>query len=446
MEQVKIFFDFEIQNRLFDIVDQYGLKPWEAVRYEVMNSVLYKKNSYIAKFEKSPFYTRIFNAIGKLIKFSIYLHTHKNRDNLFVLCSRDKKDGQFYDKISDGLYTLADKSTCFTLDTIETYCSPDYKYGNDVAPDISRYYAKFSVIKYDYNIIYKLVKDNFPDSSITIDIMNKCYREFVTEYKFYKLILRNCHIKRVFLVQNGIRKGIFAAANEKGVKVIELQHGQISAKHPVYSYPNDPSITESKIYHPDYLLLFGPFWSKYRHYPGVVNYVIGNESYAGDIGNNYTQGNKKLLVISNIEEGALLAKRIEEVLDRDQSFFFFFKLHPNQYMEFEAYKKLFEGKKRIEVVSYQQSVNQLLCQCEGVFLNDSTVELEALSMGKKVFVLKEQNYHTMDYIFGEEGVYACNDIDEFIENYKKSLNVTLAPREDIFCKYDKNVATKMLNV
>ena len=448
MEKVKKFFDFEVQNKLFDIVDQYGLRPWEAVRYEVMMSVLYKPIIHFSEF-KTPFLLfRLLYLLEKLMRFSIYLFTHNNKENLFVLCSRDKKDGILYDKILDRLYALVDKNTSFTIETKETYHQQNYKYGKSVAPDISHYLAKISTSWYDYGDIIKMVKQEFPESSITITKMNKCYREFVTEYKFYRHILRRCHIKRIFLVQNGIRKGLFAAANEMGIKMIELQHGQISVNHPAYSYPSEALIPSSKVYHPDYLLTFGPFWSKNRHYPGVEDLVIGNESYAEDIGksNTNTNTNKKLLVISNNIEGKLLAKRIDEVLAYDPTFFFFFKLHPDQYNEYEYYNNYFRSTDRVIVISNQQSINQLLSQCEGVFLNDSTVELEALRMGRKVFVLTEQYFECMDFVLGEEGVYACKDINEFFAKYKQSQNVTLQPRDDFFCKFDEKVAKKMLRI
>ena len=446
MELVDRFFDFEIRNHLFDITDKRGLRPWEAVRYEVMVSVLHKPFTHVPYYDKAPANIRLLNASGRLFHFGFYLLTHRHRDSIFLLCSRDKKNGLFYDKISDRTFELAGMDNSLGLDSMNTYQQANYKYGQYVAPDISRYLSRLSRYRYDFGDIIRLVKEEFPHSSINCETLNSCYREFVSDYFYWKMVFRWSKSKRIFLVQNGIRVGMFAAANCLGVRVIEFQHGQISKNHPQYSFPDETVLPASKIYHPDYLLTFGSFWSKNRHYPGVKEVVIGNESYAESFPVPDTHGNKKLLVISNLEEGPLLAKRVKEVLARDPSFFFYFKLHPNQFLEFESYQRQFEGNDRVEVVSNQQTINQLLAQCEGIFLNDSTVELEALRVGRKVFVLTEQYYQVMDFVLGEEGVYPRKDVNEFLETYEAHKNDHLPKRNDLFSEFRENIAQEMLQV
>lgn len=447
MEKVDQFFDFEIKNHLFDIVDKYGLRPWEAVRYEVMMRVLHGSTFITtSEYNRPPFHTRLITFQKKILKFIIYILCHHNKDYFFYLCSRDKKDGVFYDKISDQLFNLVDRTNCFSIESTGYYLQPNYKYGSDVSPDIPKLFAKYTCYKYDYSNIIKLVKHTFPEFTINTDVMNDCYRLFVTEYNFYKFLFKWCRIKRVFMVQYGIQKSMFAAANELGVKIFELQHGQISVNHPAYSYSNEELLPATKIYHPDILLTFGPYWSKNRNYPGVINKVIGNDSYAEPIDMTDTHGNKKLLVISNREEGPLLVKRVQEVLEKKPEFFFFFKLHPQQYEDYTAYQNYFNNYDRVKIVSDQQSINQLLAQCEGIFLNDSTVELEALRVGKKVFVLTEQRYQCMDFVLGEPGVYACKDVDEFLAVYEKNKDVKLIPRDDLFVKFDESVAREMIQL
>jgi len=447
MDVVKKFFDFEMRNGLFDIVDQYGLRPWEAIRYEVMMRVLHGSSpSFVSINTRRPFNIRLKTILNKLYKSFLYILCHPNRENLFYLCSRDKKEGSLYDKVSDDLYNSVDKNSRFAIESTGSYLESNYKYGSEVSPDIPLIFAKYIQYKYDYSDILEHLRKEFPSCSIDVRVMDECYRLFVTEYKFYKLLFRWCRTKRVLMVQNGIRKGMFAAANELGVTVLELQHGQISMNHPAYSYPSEELLPATKIYHPNYLLTFGAFWTKNRCYPGVENVVLGNNSYGEVIKTPDVHGNKKLLVISNKTEGPLLADRVEEVLKKEPSFSFVFKLHPHQYNEFDEYQTKFVDDSRVEVVSNQQTINQLLSQCEGVFLNDSTVELEALHLGRKVFVLTEQDYMCMDFVFGEEGVYLCKDVDEFLEKYEKNKDVKLAPRDDLFVKFDENVARRVIQL
>lgn len=447
MVKVCDLFDFEIDNHLFDIKDKNGLRPWEAVRYYVMMNLLYNTSTdCTSENQIRKDYNRILRILCSLFRFGKYFIKHRNTDVLFMLCTRDRKGNQYFDKVSEGIYSVVNKKLCFTIETTNNNYQINYKYGKDIAPYIVGFFSKICRASYDYSEIYKLLKENFPSITISKESMNDYYRQFVGEYKFYRCFLSLTHFKKIVLVQNGIRKGFFAAANECGIKVYELQHGQISYNHPAYSYPDESRLSASKIYHPDYLLTLGPFWIKNRFYPGVEDIVIGNDYYSEKQDVDDVAGNKKLIVISNNLEGELLAKRVEEVIEKDPEFFFYFKLHPNQYEEYDYYKRRFEKNSSVEVVSNQQTINQLLAKCEGIFLNQSTVELEALRLGRKVFILKEQNYRAMDYVFDEKGVYACDNVDAFLEEYEIHKNEKLQTRNDLFSSFDVNKAKELLEI
>lgn len=446
MEKVNQFFEFEIENHLFDIVDSHGLRPWESVRFDVMLKVLYESSPISTINERSSFLIRLLRFLHSLQKFIFYILCHQNKDNLFFLYSRDKKDSLFYDKVFDDLYLLVDKKNCFTIESWDTYSQKNYKYGRDVIPNYSHLFRRLCHVNFDFTEVCRLLKQEFPNAKITADVLNNCYKNFICEYRFYSFLFRFCHIKKVFFVQNGVQKGMMAAANELGVTCIELQHGQVSMNHPSYSYPGKDLLPATKIYHPDYFLTFGSYWSNNHNYPGVNYKVLGNNSYAESIPIPDVHGNKRLLVISNRLEGPLLADCVEEVLKKSPSFSFIFKLHPQQYNEYDIYKSRFKDFCQVEVVSNQQTINQLLMQCEGIFLCDSTVELEALRLGRKVFVLAEMDFESMDFIFGEDGVYLCKDVDEFLLVYERNKDVRLTPRSDLFELFDENVALEMIHL
>ena len=44
MEKVERFYLFETNNRLFDIVDRQGLRPWDAIRYYVLMNIIRTEN------------------------------------------------------------------------------------------------------------------------------------------------------------------------------------------------------------------------------------------------------------------------------------------------------------------------------------------------------------------------------------------------------------------
>lgn len=444
MEKVKDFFEFEIENGLFDIEDNNGLIPWDGVRYYVMMNVLHDINSPNTTLGLEVVRKKLLYTIQRLVNFVFYYIRHRKRDFLFILCSRDKKDGLYYDKIADGIYNVADKSSCFTIETTDNYLKSNYKYSRDIGPLVDNVIVRMTRCNFDFSHILSQLKEKFPQATIRNEELNGYYKRFVGQYKFYRWLIRHTNIKKIWFVQNNIMKGLMAAANKEGVELYEIQHGQISLNHPAYSYPSVSLLPSSKVYHPDHLLTFGRFWSKNRSYPGVKDLVIGNTSYAEKMSGPITNGNKKMLVISNLAEGPLLVERVKEVLKKDPDFFFYFKLHPNQFKEFETYKNTFDYTDCVEVVSNQQTVNELLLKCEGVFLNDSTVELEALRLGRKVFVLTEQFYEVMDFVLGEEGVYACKDVDEFLQQYESHKNDILNPREDLFEPFNEETAKQIL--
>lgn len=443
MEKRESFFNFELENKLFDLVDDRGLCPWEAVRYHVFNRVIYGNIHSAKPHTVRPHYMDLIKHVINIFSFLFYVLSHFHRKILFILCSRDKKGGIYFDKISDQMYVLSDLDNIMAFDT-ECHTN-GYKYrGLTTNLTFLSMLCRLPWHGYNFQAIIKVLKKNFPEEEIEKQELEGYYKEFVAQYYFYKYIFRFVGIKKVFMVQNGIQKGLFAAAKKMDVEVIEFQHGQISINHPAYSYPDNPSVNATKIYQPSKLLTFGTFWNKNRYYPGVENIVIGNDIYSVSRNLPNTGGNKRLMVISNMGEGEMLAKCVKEITDIDKSFFFYFKLHPNQYNEFPYYNILFKDNTNVEVISDEKSVNDLLVLSEAVLLAQSTVALEALREGRKVFVVKLGLYESMDFLFSEEGVYLINNSKDFINTYYSHSCERIIKRTDLFSNFQINTAKALL--
>ncbi len=439
------FFDFELKNGLFDIVDSRGLRPWEAVRYYVYSRVYSNREPVEFKTSSNNItLKRVLLFIRRKISFIVYILQHLNSPYLFLLCSRDKKDGIYYDKISGNLFDCVDKKKTFAIDS----CFHDFNYkykGLTCENSLLLLINKFVVAKYDFSYILNIIKSQYPTVKIEIKELEKWYATFLTQYYCYKILFKLSRTKKMFMVQNGVLKGIFAAANELGVEVIEFQHGQISINHPAYSYPSELEVDSSKIYHPSALLVFGEFWTRNRNYPGVKNIIIGNEFYYKDNSHSIRPVDKHFLVISDRFEGGRLVKYVKSILDIDSSFSFDFKLHPNQYEEKNYYEKEFYSYKNVKVVSDEKTIIELLSISEGILVVQSTVELEALRDGKKVFVIKEGSYRLMDFVLSEPGIYLIDSANIFIDKYKMSSNDKIIPRGDLFDKYNTSVVANLIN-
>lgn len=438
------FFQFEVENKLFDIVDKDGLRPWEAVRYYVICKLFSGDVEEIKIKAKVYTASHIWNCIKSLTVAMFYILCHRNRKFFFMLASRDSDNAVFYDKICDDVFDMVDKADIFAVETVMH--SKNYKYKNETCINfLVPIVRRLIWVNFDFGYIVCLLNKSFPTLSVGCKELKSYYRDFLAQYYVYRFLFSYCNTKKVFIVQNGIQKGLFAAAQEKNIDVYEFQHGQISYNHIAYSYPNTTDITGDKIYHPSCLLTFGPFWHTNRYYPGVSNIVIGNSSYTSSEQPPETTGNKKILVISNQGDGELLADLINQIQAIDNSFSFFFKLHPNQYEELSYYRNLFQSKTNVSVVGNNKSINQLLSEVEAVLLVQSTVELEALRSGRKVFVIKSGAYKVMDFVFGEKGVYLIDDATDFVNSYNIHAGEKLDCRHDLFMPFQEKTAKMLLS-
>ena len=442
MKQSQDFFDFEINKNFFDLEDGYGKNPWDAVRYYVYNNKIISNQSKRPVLSVRKSFPRLH--LYRIIRGLFYFLTHLRPNYLFIICSRDNKANNVkFDKISCDLVNLVDKKRSFFIETCPLtsencfypYICPQY---------FIALWNKIKIKKYDFSDIVEKLKMSFPDIDITKEDLDVEYRKFIIQYKYFKFLIRLIKPRQIFLVQNGIHKGLFAAANELGVEIVEFQHGQISFNHMAYSYPMGIDGYLNKIYHPNKLLIFGEYWAKNRCFPGVQNVVIGNNYYASDIVFPETSGNKQIVVISNDIEGPILSELVRKIIKIAPDFYFYFKLHPNQIRETRYYYDLFESYENVEVVFDEYNINQLLVRAEAILLIQSTTELEALQAGRKVFVLKEGAYEVMDFVFNEEGVFLFEDAEDFVDCYNRNVELKLSIRDDIFSKFDKGKALAIL--
>lgn len=438
------FFKFEVENRLFDILDEDGHRPWEAVRFYIYNRLVFQNVEVRASYGSTSVRKRILYILQLLLHSVAYILQHRNCPYMFMLCSRDKQNGIYFDKVCGRLFEMVDKSKTFAVET--AWHRADYRYSglscaNMILPIVTRIKTwKKSALISD---IHAMVLNQFPELKMDVKEMMGYYYEFKAQYSVFKFLLRYCGTKQLYMVQNGIQKGLMAAAQELGVEVMEFQHGQISRNHPAYSYP-EKGVYADVIYHPTKLLTFGEFWHQNRFYPGVVNVVIGNESYADKSVMPKTPGNDRFLVVSNMGEGELLAKRVKQIIEINSSFHFYFKLHPNQYEEKDYYITLFKEYSQVDVYSNEYTVNEILARVEGVLLIQSTIVLESLRVGRKVFVIREGAFEQMDFVFGENGVYLVDNAKDFIKTYNMQKDVKLSPRNDLFVPFREEVAKKLL--
>lgn len=444
MKAIKDFFDFEIKNKLFDFKDKKGITIWESIRYSVCNQAVMKWETHKKNIANNG--TNYYLTLKKILSFFVYLISHRKADTMFFLCSRDIKDGVYYDKILGDVYDLTDKTRCFVIESNNIDVKEKYKYKGETCTTIIVTLIKKLLKHKTYNTeIKNILTTNFPNIQFNFNELQNDYQNFYAQYYFYRFLFKICKIRKMFLVQNGIQKGMFAAAKEFGVKIIELQHGQVSENHPAYSYPTGIADTPNKIYTPDYFLTFGNFWMQKNVFPGAKIEILGNNFYSQESKTDSKEDiKKKILVISSFVHGDILSHCVKEISTKDDNFYFYFKLHPNEFADIDKYKNYFKDNKNIKIIRNEATVSELLSQIEFVFLIQSTAELETLRNGKKVIVLKKIDYEVMDFVFNEKGIYFIDEAEEFIDCYNAHKDEKIKPRNDIFQPFDQAKALELL--
>jgi len=186
----------------------------------------------------------------------------------------------------------------------------------------------------------------------------------------------------------GFRSFLAKKLKDRGIAVVEFQHGAVGEEHPAYNYSSRcPFYRE---YLPDFFLTYGEYWSnKSGGYP-PKKVIIGNPTLEEERLKFQIQGNlrnKKILIVSQgtmTDDFVGLAKKLRTLLPEDYSITF--RLHPGE-VPFR--------KDRCEVI---ESIPGIAIQDKGDIyssLSDheiivgaySTTIFEALPFRKRIFVL-----------------------------------------------------------
>jgi hypothetical protein len=236
------------------------------------------------------------------------------------------------------------------------------------------------------------------------------------------LIFRFKKPKVIFITQNGIQKGLFAAASKFKIPVIEVQHGVIDEGHLSYNYSKNIDYTGNKISLPSYFFTFSDFWGKDLFY--AVKEIV-------NMGNSYFSLQNEI-EISKIERGLLVVssdifgENLKElIVDFSQKYNLpiFFKLHPNQYFQKEYYQDEFKDYNNVEVYTNNKTVYELLGLSSAALVIQSTALYEALHMKRLGIILRKQTYARHGHIFENSNVYLIDNANELFDalnnNYRE---------------------------
>ena len=432
------FFEFETKNRLFSLKDKNGVVVWDVIRFYVFSYISWGKSAQSSLVKKKSL-SSITYKLKRVFSSFIYYFFHRKCDYYCIIASRDVKNGSSYDRNSDSIISLLRKQgICFIEDTLLTPESLDYKYKGKTMFSLfflSRIINKRKRFDYDFGSIIELVNAEFGETLVSQENLIQIYKHFYQQYFYYKFILARKKPKKIFVVLNKSFKGLYLAAKERNIPVYEIQHGEISRPHLMYSYPFNE--IDGFIYSPNYVLTYGSFWGKDCKYPGTKFCSVGNDEF---VKINQINNKKKtsVLVISADIYREPLSNFVLDLSSRMHQCIFNYKLHPNEFADVAYYKSVFKNSNNIVVYTNEKSIPDLLGESAYIFLVQSTVEFEALAAGVKVISWEHQDYWSLDCLWNEPGVFLVKDAEEFVSTYREHINDTIEPRVDFFEPFDSN--------
>lgn len=438
----KHFFDFEEKFDLFNKKFK-ELYFWDLIRFELFYHLLWDYSSSIIVEKKG---NNLVQIIKELKAFFSFLLIKKCNFLLFTASRNKIGEGKAFDQnLGDVINNL--KGGYYAFESFERD-EEKWFYSNTLFNPINIFRRVFRIFykKRDYSDIISLIESEYENSIFSNDDCNRIIIDFKIDYIFYKIILKIKKPLIIFITQNGVQKGLFAAAKKCNVPIVEVQHGIIDEGHLAYNYNKNIKYRENQIYLPTYYFTFSDFWIKKLYFPVKQIVSIGNSFFFNPDNNQIIKGQiEGLLIASSDVFGENLKKIALNFANKNPEIPIYFKLHPNQFSEKQYYIDQFSDFENIKVYSNEKSIYELLEISKAILIIQSTALYEAYHLKKTCIVYKKQSYQRHSHVFDLPNIYLVDNADELFEAYKKEFS------DDGFCKnlfftnFDTGKFIKFLN-
>ncbi len=415
----------EEQNNLWE-PQVLGIKLWPLIRVFLMDSLVMRARNY------EPF-PRQHKAVYLLLpKWPRYLRTlllfasdQRDIHSMLFFCDNYShyplNNGKYsYNRLYGELFRLIGSPLIFETSPSSYWAKPDRDYESFIfSQDAIWLWSTFraKTRKLSRSAIQEI--ENFVqlvtcvyDFPLPVTHLVNMITRYVKEFSAVQLILDRYIVPklkcRTVLVEGACFLGhkalLTKSLHNLGCDVFELQHGTIS--HETYAYrisdaynnnPNHPS----HAYYPDYLLMYGEYWTQIAKVPSQ-KIVVGSPQLSMGVERakiNVATVNGQILVLS---QPTIRSKVLEVINQLAQSFpgrHLILKLHP---LEFGLENEISHSVNfsNVEIVG-QADVHQLIAASEVVVGYSTTVLVEAVAFsGKRIF-------------FGETGIFSASIGDFF---------------------------------
>ncbi|MGI8402130.1 MAG: hypothetical protein ACR2NS_11110, partial [Gemmatimonadaceae bacterium] len=235
----------------------------------------------------------------------------------------------------------------------------------------------------------------FSETSIRTVLAN-----FFWQRKIWARILSRVGPETVLLADFG-EYGLVAAAREKGIRVLELQHGIVDRHHPAYAWSHYATPHRKRMPIADHLLVYGDYWkqeiSQSDFWSDAVDVVgSGRIDRGRSIKRSSGAGPYRLLVTADGIESVHTIRVIRELIQSSERYRLevVIKLHPVYSALDDEIRAAFEGETRVAVkgASEGDSTFRLLRRVDLHASIASASHYDALGLGTPTAIIGAGNY------------------------------------------------------
>jgi hypothetical protein len=280
--------------------------------------------------------------------------------------------------------------------------------------------------------------------SVSIDVYDSILNSilvFNENRKYYFQLFSKFQPKAIIGTNGGSLKGLYAAASEKCIPTIEIQHGTYGSRSIFHSYPKYLSSLHPGLAMPTIELTFSDYWNDISNFPVKFVTSIGNDNFYQE----KIAGGGDILIVSNFMYHELLIDLVLELSDLLKEEKIYYKLHPQQFKNKDKIIRQCKGKDNVEVISEELSQLELFERCNHVVGIRSTLLYIALQAGKNVYIYKRINYDSAQEVKKYMIIFDnVKELEASIKNTSKMHNNINNETPDFFVRFDEQKFLQIL--
>ncbi|TQR12719.1 hypothetical protein [Psychrobacillus soli] len=293
---------------------------------------------------------------------------------------------------------------------------------------VSSFFVKIRFGEQDKQLIERIKREIYESFNLEIDILlmtKKNIHNFKQTYKYYCKLFDSWKPKKIILICSYGQEPLIAAAQDKEITVIELQHGIMTNYHLGYSFPVKKKIP----YFPDKILIFGKYWKDSTAIPlKEKNINIMGYPYLSTQLDKLKDTKKSQKTIAFISQGTIAKELIHIAYEfaRDNiDYKVKYKLHPSEYKLWrEIYPELIQadGLENFTIIdNNKRNLYQILAESEfqvGVY---STAIYEGIVLNCKTVLINFSGIEEMEFLIEKGVVMLAKNVEELedcIKNFK----------------------------